>query len=499
MSRTDQDCRLTTSRASDAPIETARTWISSRYNFWVATDAEPLLYSARTGALVSVAGPQAQPVIDELCGAPSPVGLGLYPRELRNDLVEGGFVVPEGFDELAAIRTAYWRARRATPMVLTITTTMDCNLGCYYCYEDRTGDALSLCDVDSIVAMTESRLLASGKRSLHVDWYGGEPLLNLQFLEAASEALQSLCRRQRVGYAASVVSNGTCWPDDVEGFVGRHCIGQVQVSFDGLPANHNRRRHFRSGRDADGRSSFELIVALVDRLVTCVAVDLRINIDRGNQNDLDGLLTLFESRGWFGGRYPVTVQPARLSAYSERSEFMREAQLSLEEFDTLRTKMRQCVGGRVRVEESEVPDQYPYPRNSVCAALADASVVAGADRRLYRCGLQVSEPERAVGAIESRSTNGQALLPIIDRTETAHDEQLTWWEQFDPTVQPTCSACSFLPVCWGGCPKKHLECDRSALSEQGEYWRTNLARLIASHVGRQPAAGFVYSEGDQFR
>ena len=62
---------------------------------------------------------------------------------------------------------------------LTITTTVDCNLGCYYCYEDRSTDALSReeGDVDAIVAMARRMLVGSGKRRLHVDWYGGEPLL----------------------------------------------------------------------------------------------------------------------------------------------------------------------------------------------------------------------------------------------------------------------------------------------------------------------------------
>src|SRR5207248_9209388 len=51
-----------------------------------------------------------------------------------------------------------------------------------------------------------------------------------------------------------------------------------------------------------------------------------------------------------------------------------------------------------------------------------------------------------------------------------------WWQQFDPTGLPTCSRCSFLPICWGGCPKKHLEQDEHAIAEQGAYWRKNLPR-----------------------
>jgi uncharacterized protein len=55
-------------------------------------------------------------------------------------------------------------------------------------------------------------------------------------------------------------------------------------------------------------------------------------------------------------------------------------------------------------------------------------------------------------------------------------------------------------VCWGGCPKKHLEGDTHAIREQGRYWRTNLPRLIAEAAGLGGA--FVpesFSEDQQFR
>ncbi len=152
------------------------------------------------------------------------------------------------FDELAAIRERYWLARGRTPMVLTLTTTQDCNLGCYYCYESRSGAALNARDIPAIVNWVRDRLSASAKDSIHVDWYGGEPLLNLEFVENASAALQGLCAELDVSYSASIISNGTCWPEDLPAFIRRHRIRQVQISFDGLKENHDKRRRYRRGR-----------------------------------------------------------------------------------------------------------------------------------------------------------------------------------------------------------------------------------------------------------
>jgi uncharacterized protein len=216
-----------------------------------------------------------------LASSPRLVPDGALPRALTRDLTAAGMLLPPGTDELAAVRPPYRRARRDTPITLTVTTTMDCNLGCYYCYEERSDARLALADAPPLVALAEARLVASGKRTLHVDWYGGEPLLNVEFLEQASHALQALCARLGVVYGASVISNGTAWPADVGAFVRAH---KVQISFDGLRENHDRRRRYRRGRaPSPDASSFGRAAAYVDRLLDHVRVDVRINVDRGTR------------------------------------------------------------------------------------------------------------------------------------------------------------------------------------------------------------------------
>jgi uncharacterized protein len=70
------------------------------------------------------------------------------PTEVYQQLCAGSFIVPTEADELLEIRERFRRARAETPMALTITTTMDCNLGCYYCYEERSGDKLAIKELD---------------------------------------------------------------------------------------------------------------------------------------------------------------------------------------------------------------------------------------------------------------------------------------------------------------------------------------------------------------
>ena len=80
----------------------------------------------------------------------------------------------------------------------------------------------------------------------------------------------------------------------------------------------------------------------------------------------------------------------------------------------------------------------------------------------------------------------------------ARDTDAPWWAAYDPTEEARCGSCSFLPLCWGGCPKHHLEDDTQAMQEQCGYWRRNLARyVLGPWVGEvdAPALG----EAAQFR
>ncbi|MCC6353350.1 MAG: SPASM domain-containing protein [Verrucomicrobiae bacterium] len=364
---------------------------------------------------------------------------------------------------------------------------MKCNLNCYYCYEPRSNDTVHPSRIPDIEEWIRLRLQTRKHRCLHVDWYGGEPMLNLQFLEAASEAIQRICYGEGVQYSASIISNGTVWPDNPGEFVKRNRIREVQISFDGLRENHVQRRRLRRNHElGGGANAFDCAVRLVDQLLDFTRVDIRLNLDCHNKRDLMPFIDFARNRGWFTRKFPGVLQVARLTSYSERSAPMRFSELSISEYEELRDRLRDRKFSDVPIEESEVPDHFPFPRTFVCAALARDSVVFGADCHLYRCGLQVGFRDRAVGYLDNSGW-------------TPHFTDSHWWDTFDPTSIPRCASCSFLPICFGGCPLKHLRNDTSGIDDQCKYWRRNLPRLITSRFGLMPPNDFVYTESDQFR
>jgi uncharacterized protein len=185
--------------------------VTSRYTFQLPLSQGYALFNASTGSVLRLQGVDAAELSELLSGPRTLIPHDALSGDLTARLRRNGFLVDPDFDELAVVRERYWRARGNAPVVLLVTTTMDCNLGCYYCYESRSPDALRITDVDEIVSIARERLGRQGKRSLHVDWYGGEPMMNLELLEQASLALQELCRSEGMSYHASAISNGTHW------------------------------------------------------------------------------------------------------------------------------------------------------------------------------------------------------------------------------------------------------------------------------------------------
>jgi uncharacterized protein len=459
---------------------------TSRYTFRLPVSDGFALFNGNTGSVLRLQGTDAAELSKLLSGPRVLVPGDAFGEELAARLQRNGFLLDPDVDEVAVVRERYWAARGSAPVVLVVTTTMDCNLGCYYCYESRSPDALGVTDVDQLVAIARERLGRRGKRSLHVDWYGGEPMMNLDFLERASLALQAFCASEGIGYHASAISNGTHWPDDVGSFVARHRIRQVQISFDGLKANHDRRRRYRAGyRPSPDASSFDRAARLVGRLLQHARVDVRYNADRGNAEDFAGFLDFAQQRGWFDAPFRCVIMPARLAAYSDRSEFMRRHQLGHEQFEALEAGARRRLP-LIAQDQPDIVGGFPHPKTSVCGALAFDSTVVGADGLEYRCGLQVGETHRAVGR-----------LGAVGEPERFPDHD--WWDAFDPTVLPTCSRCSFLPLCWGGCPKRHLEGSQPDIASESRFWRTHLPGLIAAGLGEQTPADFAFTEIDQFR
>lgn len=198
--------------------------------------------------------------------------------------------------------------------------TYDCNLRCAYCFQDhmrtdgRFGHLLKrmpLAMVDRIFgAMPRIEALhgipPEASPQMDIGFFGGEPLL-----AANRPVVEHVIRRGRDRGEAKfwAISNGTEL-DAYEDLLSPDQLGSVQITLDGPPREHDRRRVY-----ADGRGSWDRIAANISMaLDRGVMVLIRTNVDRNNIGGLAELAEELIRHGWV--RYPnfgSQVAPIRAS------------------------------------------------------------------------------------------------------------------------------------------------------------------------------------------
>jgi uncharacterized protein len=456
--------------------------ITSRYNLCIPlNNIDLLLYNTRTGAVISLADEDAVSLAKQLCDKINCFNCDIIDDDLQKQLLDGGFLIDAQFDELAVIKKRFAYAKENAPPVATIVTSMNCNLACFYCYETRAKCQLAADDLPAILAWIKELTTNISKKDLHVLWYGGEPLLNLDFLTKASFAIQDYCKQQGITYSSSMISNGTLWPEAIADFIAAHAIKYLQITFDGLEATHNKRRCYAPGfGDANGASTFTKALTVVEKAKTHTKILVRFNVDNNNLDELLPFVEFARVRGWFAEPNPVTFYPAMLSGCSEKSCFLTKNEFSVEKYAEIKREIKQILPLQSRTKEYVCPQ----PQFSICAGLAKHCGIVGADGLFYRCTLHLGNSEQATGSIKDSAVYLQ------------HAE---FWQRFDPMTDVVCKNCTFLPLCFGGCPKVKLEQDMRAFQRQCDHWRLNIAQDVAAKCNVKLTKPVIFSEQEQFK
>src|SRR5665213_2614917 len=99
------------------------------------------------------------------------------------ELLSGHFIVPADNDELLELKQRFDSNKSDDPLLVTVVTTMDCNLGCYYCYEDKYPSGMSNEVCDQILDYIKKDIVNRRQDRMHLGWFGGEPMLNRAAIE----------------------------------------------------------------------------------------------------------------------------------------------------------------------------------------------------------------------------------------------------------------------------------------------------------------------------
>ena len=325
---------------------------------------------------------------------------------------------------------------------LTIAPTLSCNFKCIYCYEESEKGKMSRETQDAIVAYV--RRQASELKRFSVTWYGGEPLLAKEVVYQLSEEFLSVCEEYNIQYDASMVTNGSLLDKETIDNLIKYKVSDIQITIDGLPETHNKRRVSKNGKD-----SFDVIVDNINRLLLSeeILVAIRVNLDKSNESDLEPLLDML-SKCLVNKR--VYISFGQVKPYTQACGSIENVCYSNIEYAREQIKFYKLLE---KYEFTESNSSF-YPQQCLvyCGAEKLKNFVVDHHGNFYKCWNVIGQKDKILGNVKD-----------VDFDET--NSLCGYWLERNPIKNEKCLECKLLPVCMGGCPYNDLvkgnnnECD----------------------------------------
>ena len=139
-----------------------------------------------------------------------------------------------------------------------------CNLNCDYCFasQGKYQGERALMSFEVGKQAFDFLIEHSGtRRNLEVDFFGGEPLMNLDVVKQLVAYARRIEKEKGKNFRFTLTTNGLLLDEDVMDFLNRE-MSNVVLSLDGRPEVND---HFR--KTVNGKGSYDIIVPKFQRLV----------------------------------------------------------------------------------------------------------------------------------------------------------------------------------------------------------------------------------------
>lgn len=316
-------------------------------------------------------------------------------------------------------------------VAITICPTLACNFECPYCFATRGRGKMSPDVQDDVVALAGRMIDAAQAKSLTITWFGGEPLLATDVIEALSPRLFSLAEERGCEYEAWIFTNGYLIDEETVDLLLRCHVTKVHIPLDGVGATNDATR-----RLVGGGPTYQRIMDNLGLLKPPIKTLIRANTHEGNVREIDDLkqavLARAEEAGiniMFYAASLVDVSPAEEtnSPMADYAYHGIEVALRPESRHVIVGKDHSCVG-----------------QNLWMVAMDDEGL-------LYKCGGKLcGQPDFAYGT----ARDWDPAKPL--ETASNPDMLSKFLNTTVPSPNDKCYECEWLPLCGGGCPQLRL-------------------------------------------
>jgi uncharacterized protein len=409
---------------------------------------EKLIYNCLSGAFVKVD--------DELLEMLQK-NISKIPSKFKDELKKGNFIIEDEVDEIGLWKVLTQKTRYSSNLLaLTILPTYSCNFRCTYCYEKHEPIFMNNSIREELMRFIS--LWASDQKieKLSVSWFGGEPLLAKNLIISLTKKLLRKCKEKNWDYQSNIVTNGSLLTKNVAQELKETCkVSSAQVTLDGPPSVHNKRRPF-----VDGKGTFDIILNNLKDAFDYLNIMLRVNIDKENVSSVAELLDILKNEGFDKTqRFVIDFSPT-----APVTELCMGA---IESFYTQEAFSKAMVHLYQEAFERNFGLTYPSPLAG-CGAVAFNSFVIDPLGDIYKCWSTVGNKQETIGNI----------CTLRNLWQLIGTPNFLKWMMWDPFAIEKCRKCKVLPLCMGGCPYKRIV-GEAVNKGYCQNWKYNLKEILS--------------------
>ena len=260
----------------------------SKYNYYYIKDDNVLIINMYSGCIVLLSLNEYEEL--EKCNQLNKEKLIKYEAM--------GIVIDDDVDEWKLMRFDDDMFKNSSISHYRILTTTGCNAQCEYCYEA----GIKPLSMDEIVSEKVVKFIESNEdinTSIHIEWFGGEPLINIT-------AIKNICKKlTEDGYSiqSSIVTNGIFLSEENIRFLKNEAhVEKMQISLDGTEHYYEKIKHVPKGT----------FINVINNIIRVAAEDItvyvRLNLGN-NMRELENLINYAKKEIGFNRRIFWYIHP----------------------------------------------------------------------------------------------------------------------------------------------------------------------------------------------
>ncbi len=403
----------------------------SKYNLLTYdSDNNMLLANTLESRFVKITGNKQKCIADLL----SKKRIEKKEMEMYSFLLENHFVIDESIDEKKIADLRYYELVYSKNILeLTIIPTDACNFKCRYCYqEERVNHVMTVDTADRILKYIKKN--CRFYRGIHINWFGGEPLLEKEFVIWFMKEIEKICRDAKVPLTGSMSTNGylldtECFQDLIK------CkVVYFQITVDGTRESHNFQRPHMTDID-----SYQRIIENLKKIGANIRgfykIIIRINISKSIEKCLDNVI---EDLSFLANnsRFRIHWQFVRDFGGDQVHEINNEI---VDDFEGVNHFIDIATENHI----ASLNEIYFGVGAGLCSACKNHAFILDQDGRVFKCTLAIYDDDAKDNCIGFIDENGNM---VIDENKNAN-----WILGGD--IAAKCEDCFCYPICFHkSCP-----------------------------------------------